>query len=413
MKARLLKRVRQVYSDVINSIAFYPAIIALCFLVLSYVLLYIDFSPLGKAIKSRLDFISLRDASTARTIAATIAAGILSLTVFSFSMVMILLNQAASNMSNRVLDSMIGNRFQQWVLGFYIGTIVYALFLLSTIRDIDTGIMVPALSVYLLILLTILDIFLFIYFLHYVTQSVKYETIIRRIYQKTKYELGRQCQEKGSVLVAPGPSGKVYTVKATESGYFQGFSKQGVVQLCKDRNWLLRFSHATGTFVLQGTSVAEIETLKGLTDEQQEQLHALIDFHDGEPIEKSSFYGFKQLTEVALKALSPGINDPGTAVLSLHALAELLSYRLSHFPVVSFQDSEGVVRVITREHSFQDIFEQTMLPIWDYGHDDRTLRVALQQVLQQLQRQSISPKDTATIRQMLQKVDTAIADNVP
>ena len=78
---------------------------------------------------------------------------------------MILLNQAASQMSNRMLSSMIGNRFQQLTLGFYIGTIVYALFSLSSIRDIDSGIYVPALSIYLLLLLTITDIFLFIYFI--------------------------------------------------------------------------------------------------------------------------------------------------------------------------------------------------------------------------------------------------------
>ncbi len=82
---------------------------------------------------------------------------------------MILLNQAASQMSNRMLDSMIGNKFQQIILGFYIGTIVYSLFLLSTIRDITSGIYVPALSIYLLLLFTVVDIFLFIYFLHYLT----------------------------------------------------------------------------------------------------------------------------------------------------------------------------------------------------------------------------------------------------
>ena len=80
-------------------------------------------------------------------------------------------------MSNRVLNSMIENRFQQVILGIYIGTIVYALFLLSTIRDISSGIYVPAFSIYLLILLTVIDIFLFIYFLDYVTQTVKYETV--------------------------------------------------------------------------------------------------------------------------------------------------------------------------------------------------------------------------------------------
>ncbi|MBK7570359.1 MAG: DUF2254 domain-containing protein [Bacteroidetes bacterium] len=68
------------------------------------------------------------DASTARSIISSIAAGIITLTVFSFSMVMIVLNQSASQLSNRILDKLIGSRFQQVVLGVYVGTIVYSLF---------------------------------------------------------------------------------------------------------------------------------------------------------------------------------------------------------------------------------------------------------------------------------------------
>ena len=131
--SRLYKWIRKYYSKTVNSIAFYPALISLGFLLLSILMLELDFSETGKQLKSQLSWLSLRDASTARSILTTIAGGIISLTVFSFSMVMILLNQAASQMSNRMLDSMIGNRFQQIILGFYIGTIVYSLFLSLTL----------------------------------------------------------------------------------------------------------------------------------------------------------------------------------------------------------------------------------------------------------------------------------------
>jgi uncharacterized membrane protein len=159
MIKKISKWIRKFYKKTVNSIAFYPALISLGFLLLSILMLELDFSETGKHLKSQLSWLSLRDASTARSILTTIAGGIISLTVFSFSMVMILLNQAASQMSNRMLDSMIGNKFQQIILGFYIGTIVYSLFLLSTIRDITSGIHVPALSIYLLLLFTVVDIF--------------------------------------------------------------------------------------------------------------------------------------------------------------------------------------------------------------------------------------------------------------
>jgi uncharacterized membrane protein len=175
------KWIRKHYNNIVGSIAFYPAIIAFCFLLLSLLMLEVDFSEKGKQIKENFGWLRLKDPSTARNILATIAAGVISMTVFTFSMVMVVLNQAAAQLSNRVLENLIGNKFQQFVLGTFIGTTVFALFLLSGIRDNDSGIYVPALSIYLLMLLTVFDILLFIYFLHHITQSVKYQTIIHRI----------------------------------------------------------------------------------------------------------------------------------------------------------------------------------------------------------------------------------------
>ncbi|MDQ2862375.1 MAG: DUF2254 domain-containing protein, partial [Bacteroidota bacterium] len=195
MNMNITKWFRTYYNKITGSIAFYPAIIAIFFLFISWGMIEIDFSPWGKHLKAGLSWLSLKDATTARSIISTVAGAIISLAVFSFSMVMIVLNQAASQMSNRVLTSMIENRFQQIILGIYIGTIVYALFLLSTIRDITSGIYVPALSIYLLILLTVIDIFLFIYFLDYVTQTVKYDTVIHRVQKQTMDTMKKRFED--------------------------------------------------------------------------------------------------------------------------------------------------------------------------------------------------------------------------
>lgn len=379
----MIKWLRIHYGKIINSIAFYPALIAIAFLVLSYVVLQFDLSEAGKNIKSQWHF-SLKDASTARTIAATIAAGILSLTVFSFSMVMILLNQAASNMSNRVLDQLIGNRFHQLVLGFYIGTIVYALFLLSTIRDIDTGIYVPALSVYLLIGLTIIDVFLFIYFIHYITQSIKYETIIQRIYDQTHQALENYCtlQSPASDFVQDAAT---YELRAPDSGYFQGFNQKALLQLCEQFDWRIYFQYSVGSFILKGTPILGIQYSVSITKEHIAAVTHSLNFYAGQPFDTNPYNGFRQLTEIALKALSPGINDPGTAILSLHRLVDLLAYRLQHFPNPVLHDDQGTPRIFLKEPDFTSIFENYLLPIWDYGKGDRLLRQELQKLLLQLQ----------------------------
>ena len=109
----ILKWFWTIYKQTVASIAFIPALIAIFFLLLSFFMVQFDFSESGKDIKSNAHWLTLKDASTARSIISSIVSGIISLTVFSFSMVMILLNQAASQMSYRVLDKLIGNRFQQ------------------------------------------------------------------------------------------------------------------------------------------------------------------------------------------------------------------------------------------------------------------------------------------------------------
>ncbi|MCC6287585.1 MAG: DUF2254 domain-containing protein, partial [Chitinophagaceae bacterium] len=351
----ILKWFRETYRKTISSIAFIPAVIAFLFLLMSVVMVQFDFSSAGKEIKASLHWLSLKDASTARSICTAIAGGIISLAVFSFSMVMILLNQAASQMSNRILSNLIGNRFQQYVLGFYIGTIVYALFLLSTIRDVDSGINVPAISTYLLIAFTVLDIFLFIYFLHYITESVKFETIISRVYTTTDAAMKKAC----SLSTMPEDysfTGEGIPLGACRSGVYQGFDKNELIEIAKKENIFIQFLYPAGSFVIEGNPLCIIYN-GTLAENVKDQINVIVNIEKGQEINISYHYGFQQLAEIAIKALSPGINDPGTAVLALQALASLMVYRFDHFAQAAFKDNEGKVRVIAKEKTITDAFK--------------------------------------------------------
>ena len=394
----------------VHSIAFLPGMIAFLFLLLSVLMVVFDESTLGKSIKENWQMLRLRDASTARSIISAITAGIISLTVFSFSMVMIVLNQAASQMSNRVLDKLIGNRFQQFILGFYIGTIVYSLFLLSTIRDIDKGIYVPSLSTYLLILLTVLDIFLFIYFLHYITQSVKYEIIIDRIHDQTKKSLRHSCRLDIEDEVRPAESG--YALAAPTSGILTGFDRKGLLEVIKETGIQMSFLYPLGTFLISGTPFLSFSTNDGETvAKRKSEIFLHITISREESVDEDFNYGLRQLMEVAIKALSPGVNDPGTAVASLRALADLLACRLQHFPANVIRDKEGLIRITTRELRFSEIFDRIIQPIWDYGKNDRLLRNEMQHLLTQLlhiqQHPSIS-RQLALVEREIEKNDNKI-----
>lgn len=381
MKFKLGTWFKDNYYRVINSIAFYPAIIALLFLGLSAVSIAFDFSEEGKEIKLRLHWLRLKDASTARTIISSIAAGILSLAVFSFSMVMIVLNQTASQMSNRILDKLIGSRFQQIVLGVYVGTIVYALSLLSTIRNVDSGIQIPALSTYLLIALTICDIFLFIYFLHYITQSVKYDVIIRRISHETLKAMEGSCAVTEKSEEGISMPSKTFIV-SPKSGVYEGFNTHALLKLCDAHDCVISILHPPGTFLLEGVPIANLD--RELEIDLKEEFQSQLYIHQSESIDANFFYGFRQLSEVGIKALSPGINDPGTAIQVMRALFELYAYLITHSVNPLVRNRENTVRIIRIAVTFEVIFETTLRPIWDYGQEDRMVRLELHRLLNQM-----------------------------
>jgi uncharacterized membrane protein len=381
------------YLKIIRSIGFYPFLITLGFLLLSYFSLLFDFSEVGLNIKKSNFWISLKDAETTRTIISTITSGIISLTVFSFSMVMIVLNQTASQMSNRILDKLIGSRFQQFVLGIYLGTIVYALFLLSSIRDLDTGIQIPAISTYFLIFLTIVDLFIFIYFLHFITQSVKYETIIKRIYVETLASVQKFIFNNKADNLINHPNQEMFAIqmiiKAPKSGVYLGFSLDELIAFCDKNDCLLQVNIRFGDYVLKGFPL--IECSIKLNELQINEVISLIQITTSETIEENFLYGFRQIKEVGVKALSPGINDPGTAVESIRALFQLCLI-LATFPFNNIVLGKNKIpRITSKLLSFEIIFERNIVPIWDYGKNDRYIQTELMHILENFEK--LYPKE--------------------
>jgi uncharacterized membrane protein len=399
----IFKWIKEKSQQFFNSIALIPAVVVFIFLLFSAAMIYLDYSDTGKELKANIGWIRLKDSSTARTIVSVIAAGLISITVFSFSMVMVVLNQAASQLSNRVIDRLIGNRLQQFILGFYIGTIIYSLLLLSSIRDIESGIFVPALSTYMLIFLSVVAIFLFVFFLHFITQSIKYAVIIQRIFTETQTSLEHSCRLSDEPVMVPIKVG--LPVPAYKSGIFESFNSKQLVSLLKEQNCTVSFRFSPGQFVLKGIPLCFISHQQGkIPDELIENINEHIYIVEEESIQRNFYFGFRQLAEVAIKALSPGINDPGTAIESIRALVKLLAYRLHHFPDNTICGTDCVVRIITTEKSFEQIVDNTLLPVWDYGYKDRFVQNELKGLLLQLQ----SLQDNYVIKKFLIKVQAEI-----
>ena len=111
-----------------------------------------------------------------------------------------------------------------------------------------------------------------------------------------------------------------------------------------------------------------------------------IDFYKGQPIETNADYGFRQLAEVAIKAVSPGINDPATAVTSLHALSDLFAYRLHCHPRLVIYGEDDMARIEVKVSTFSEIFDECIQPIWNYGKSDQYIQKQLSFMIDQLKK---------------------------
>jgi uncharacterized membrane protein len=376
------------YQLIVSSIAFLPGVLSISFLALAAILFLFDVSEAGQQLKTDLPWLTIKDPSTARSILGAIAGGVISLTVFSFSMVMIVLNQAASQMSNRILDKLIGNRFQQIVLGVYIGTIIYTFFMFSTIRDTGDSFQIPSLSIFILTVLTVFDIFLFIYFLHFITQSVKYDVIINRIESATFDGMKEFCIAENEVKEET-EFHSMSTIHAKRSGIFEGFDTKEIMDFCEENECSLLAIYPMGTFILRGQPI--LKCSRTLTDTQVEIALQGIILSQQESVDRNYEYGLRQLSEIALKALSPGINDPGTAIISFRGLIDLLGFRALHFAPSTLSREGKPYLLYRKEHSFDSLFMRVIYPIWDYGSEDRMLRHEFKLLLGQLSLVQTSP----------------------
>lgn len=171
---------------------------------------------------------------------------------------------------------------------------------------------------------------------------------------------------------------------AKHSGYLQGSREENLVRIADKLNCCIRLLHPFGSYVLEGTPLWATDTEYSIPEEEVTKVNLQLDIFPGQSIQKNPFYGLQHLVEVAIKALSPAINDPGTAVLSLHALDDLLAFLMKNFMKQILLDGNGKVAVILPAPAFNELFERSILPIWDYGKNDRFINAALITFLEQL-----------------------------
>jgi len=324
---RLPYLIQFLYEKVTTSIAFYPMLMVFGFFLFTGLMFYLEAHGLTAWMDERLPpFLLIKSWNVAQSLLTTLVGALISLMVFSFSMVMVLLNNAASNFSPRILPSLISNKFHQFVLGTYLGTIVYCLLMVLNMTPNQDKLPLPGFSVLLGIVFGVTCLLLFVFFIHSISESVQVGKILQSIHTETTYNMRNGTISQLSNEALPKDIDKWKSYTADRSGYLQSVNFQLIGKICVEENIKVKVLIPESRFVFEGAELFICN--KNLEKDIKNKILEYFVLSVSESAEKDHIVGFKQITEIALKAMSPGINDPGTALSCINYLTILFTKKM-------------------------------------------------------------------------------------
>lgn len=317
--------IRRFYNAFRNSIAFIPALYVAGFIIGAVAFRSFEQMGLSQWLGQKNSFWLINSDDTARTVLSTIIGGLISLTVFSFSMVMIVLSQATATLSPRLLPQLIRDKSHQRVLGIYLGTTIFCFITMIGILP-DESWKLPSFTIFLCVLLALICMGLFVYFISSISERIQVGEVVDKVHRFAMKDLAKYWTDKMehfAVRDLPYDLEKWPVILAPESGYIDLVLYNNLSRLAEEFNTPIYLCASRSFYVLKGTPL--IRTQVKLGKEQKEKFLKNVRLSPEGMSEAWYQPSIKHIVEVAVKAMSPGINDPGTALKAIDLTTELLA----------------------------------------------------------------------------------------
>jgi len=362
-----MSKFKQLWSNLRSSFWFMPSLIVVVSIVLAAALIEADSAGSDRWL-AQWPRLFGAGAEGARGMMSTIAGSMISVVGVTFSMILVVLALASSQYTSRILRNFMRSRVTQVVLGIFAGNFTYCLIVLRTIRSGDEGTFVPSLAVFFGFALALGGVGALVYFIHHIASSIEASGVIASVAQETIAAIDRLFPEK--LGQGPGEDDDDQTlhplsernwraVPARESGYIQRVNDSALLRLARDSNAIVRMEHGVGEFVVQNTTLASLALEDPPDPETIDALQATFSINRHRTVEQDAAFGIRQIVDVALKALSPGINDVTTAVTCVDYLTTILARLAPRQIPSSHRFEEGELRVIAKGPSFESMLAES------------------------------------------------------
>ena len=353
---------RRAWANLNASLWFVPTLLVTAAAGLAYALVHVDANT-TKSWLADYPLLFGAGADGARGMLTAIAGSMITVAGLIFSLTLATLAQASSQYSPRVLRNFMGDRANQLVLGFFVSIFVYCLIVLRTIRGGDEGRFIPSLAVAGGLVLALVSIGVLIFFFHHIASSIQAANIIGRAAAETARVINELFPEQlrpgtsaagGASLVA---ADHWTPVLAPQSGYVQDVDSESLLAVARAINGVVQMKRSIGSFVAQGSPLVAVAYYNGpppavVPEDVRQRLGAAFSIGPQRTLDQDPGFGFRQLVDIALKALSPGINDTTTAVMCVDQLGALLSALARRQLAAPLVSDNSQVRLVMQAPTF-------------------------------------------------------------
>lgn len=372
---------RALWRDVYDSLWFFPAVFTIGAIALATVLVRAD-ALLPESIDRRtLGWLFSGGAEGARGVLAAIAGSLITVTGVVFSVTIVALQLASSQYTPRVLRTFMADRANQLVLAVFIGTFVYSLVVMRTIYSAgeDYEQFVPAVATTAGVLLAILAIGCLIFYIHHAATSLQVDTILGNVTTATLHAIRSEYPDESAGPEAADEEADdagetadgAFPVTARKSGYITALDRDRLRDVARETSAVVRVAVRVGDFVFPGTILAVLHGGRPSDDACDDVRDAFAAGAARTP-HQDVLLGFVELVDIAVKALSPGINDPHTATSALNRLGETL-LELGRRHRRNIHRSENGATVVLRLPGWEETVSLAFDQIAHYGAGDASL----------------------------------------
>ncbi|MBW6510293.1 MAG: DUF2254 domain-containing protein [Desulfuromonadales bacterium] len=413
-----MNKLRQFLGNLRSSFWFMPSLMVAGSIAFAVVLIEADSAGFNTWLSQWSHFFEV-GADGARQMLSTLAGSMMTVMGITFSMTLLALVQASTQYTSRILRNFMRSRITQMTLGVFASIFAYCLIVLRTIRD-SGGVdeFVPTLAVFFAFLMSLGGVGVLIYFIHHIASSIQASSIIASVAQETNASIDRllpkqldkepDADEDRNQDLGLQDERTWYPVLTNESGYIQSVDIDALLHLAEDNRTIVRMQHGIGAFVVQDTALALLALTYPPDQEIINALNGAYSIGRHRTVEQDPAFGIRQIVDMAIKALSPGVNDTSTAVMCVDYLTSILA-RLAgrQFPL-SYRYEGETLRVVAIVPSFEGLLAEAFDQIRGSAEVNVAILVRMLGALDTISSLTIRPGHLRAIDEQLQCIDELV-----